>query len=168
MDCPPGPLELDSNSVTRPRIWKVPCPAGSPAAPGCAAPAVGADGWVLLVFLHDQDGAHHRGYCGYKCEEGPERPRGRAKRIEDAKRVGGESDEHQEPLERRQPEEYLPVDGYGLCHHVQGAAEHVEYGNDGHHQDQETPSSGPSAQSADAELRRNVRLANDRLVTTDS
>src|SRR5436305_8916666 len=60
MDCPPGPLELDSNSVTRPRIWKVPCPAGSPAAPGCAAPAVGADadvvpGAAVTVTVGDGD-----------------------------------------------------------------------------------------------------------------
>src|SRR5436305_12673851 len=60
MDCPPGPLELDSNPVPRPRIGKVPCPAGSPAAPGCAAPAVGADadvvpGAAVTVTVGDGD-----------------------------------------------------------------------------------------------------------------
>jgi hypothetical protein len=55
MDC-----LLGSNSVTLPRIWKVPCPAGSPAVPGCAAPAVGADadvapGAAVTVTVGDDD-----------------------------------------------------------------------------------------------------------------
>jgi hypothetical protein len=61
MDCLLELLELlESNSVTVPRIWKVPCPVGSPAVPGCAALAVDEDadvapGVAVTVTVGDDD-----------------------------------------------------------------------------------------------------------------
>jgi hypothetical protein len=55
IDCLP-----ESNSVTLPRIWKVPCPSGSPTVPGWAALAAdaGADvapGVAVTVTVGDDD-----------------------------------------------------------------------------------------------------------------
>src|SRR5580704_7646052 len=122
---------------------------------------------LLLVFLHDEGGAHHCRYCGNECKEGPNRPRRRAERAKQVQRVGGESDEHQEPLECRQPDEDLPVIAKGACHPLQGAARHVQHRNDGHDEDQETPASGARPECSHAELRRSGRAANGWLVSAD-